>query len=121
MIYYQVWIRLKSSKNTPPPPQNKSEPRASQFAYKSEFDDIDALISGINTGEMDITEPKNTKNTKNTRDTTNEIDDLLSDFEVKSTVKTSGKNELKGSPKSVRSSTTADLSAIDDLLADLNF
>jgi len=97
------------------------------MAYKNDFDDIDALISGINnekdSGEFGMStyssKPETNTSTTVTVTTNNkanldDIDDILADLSSNKSNTPSNKQSVQ-----VRSSTTADLNAIDDLLADL--
>jgi len=146
----------RKSTNPPPPPEIKKDRPVTQrvsIAYKNDFDDIDALISGINTDKNDnfggTTMSYNTSNDRKstipppppqqhsttshstTMHTTtpsntstsgsnnlDDIDDILADLSINKPTTTTPSNKQS---VQVRSSTTADLNAIDDLLADLTF
>jgi len=115
--------------------------------YKNDFDDIDQLLSGMNTENLDdvvmetnfeepneeiekkdpydiddilndIDKPQNTPPPRNTTNL-DDIDDILKD--LTSTPKSTPKTTLKTNNETlVRTSTSTDLDSIDELLKDLN-
>jgi len=125
-----------------PPSNDRPITQRVSVAYKNDFDDIDALISGMSDNDFDKPKDNFGMPSKVEKSNLSDIDDLLSEIETKATTPTTTVSvektkrvsnlddiddilaDLNTKPSSksnttVRSSTAADLDAIDDLLADL--